>query len=146
MLLAELLLCCLPAAGDSIPPPPPLAVQEELVSVAEYMPTLPGCEAASTYRTSQECTRDSLSRFVATNLCWKAPDWCGEGAAVVGFIIGKNGKIRSDTIYRNIPGAETEIKRIMDLLEQRFPQWVPGTTQGLPVTVRYSLPIKFKLE
>lgn len=147
MLLAELLLCCLPAAGDSIPPPPPpLPVQEDLVNVTECMPILPGCEAAPTCRESQKCTRDSLSHFVATNLRWPAPDWCGKGTAVVGFIIGRNGKIRSDTIYRNIPGAETEIIRMMELITREFPQWKPGTVKGNPVAVRYNLPIRFKLE
>lgn len=146
MLLAELLLCCLPAAGDSVPPLPPLPVQEDLVSVTEYMPILPGCKAAPTYRESQECTRDSLSHFVATNLRWPAPDWCGEGTAVVGFIIGRNGKIRSDTIYRNIPGAETEIIRMMELITREFPQWEPGKNGNQPISVRYNIPFRFKLE
>lgn len=65
---------------------------------------------------------------------------------MVGFVIDKEGKIRSDTIYRTIPGAETEIKRMTDLIIKKFPEWVPGTIRGRPVSVRYNLPIKLRLE
>jgi periplasmic protein TonB len=66
-----------------------------------------------------------------------------EGNVYVGFVVGKDGKIRNITIKRGIGGGcNEEAARVVALM----PKWNPGKQNGKAVSVAYTLPIKFKLE
>ena len=65
-----------------------------------------------------------------------------EGTVIVQFVISEDGSISDATILKDIGhGCGKEA------LEQvsKMPNWIPGKQRGVPVKVRYTLPIKFKL-
>lgn len=98
----------------------------------ENPPQFPGGEAA-------------LMQFIGNNLMY--PDTAREsnveGLVVGTFIIDKEGKVTDITIVRDIGyGCGDELRRILMLL----PRWKPGTANGYPVRVRYTLPVRFRLE
>jgi len=66
-----------------------------------------------------------------------------EGKAFVEFVVEKDGSVTNfKTIRAPGYGAEEETQRVMALL----PKWNPGYQNGRPVSVKYQIPITFKLE
>lgn len=157
-LIASLLLCCSPLA-DTLPPlpaPPALPLPEEakkdkydgmFIDFIRHQPIAPGCETHSDYDTRLKCTRDTVRRFVQDNFYWPAPDWCGEGTAVVTFSIGEDGRLTGERIARSLGlPADKVCRSIMEKLEREMPVWTPATYGGKVVAVQYNLPIRFRLE
>jgi protein TonB len=151
-LLAELMLVAIPSVGDTIPPPPPPPPPHvEEVSCGSYreqMPIAPGCETEADYSDQYKCTQETMVAFIKDNLRWPSPEWCGQGTAVISFTIEKDGRVSSPFIARSISGlgVDEECRRMLELIEQKFPTWTPGKQAGRAVAVRYNLPLKFKLE
>jgi periplasmic protein TonB len=66
-----------------------------------------------------------------------------EGTVYVGFVVGKDGTIRDVKVKRGIAGGcNEEAIRVVELM----PKWNPGKQNGRPVSVAYTIPIKFKLD
>lgn len=66
-----------------------------------------------------------------------------EGKAFVEFVVEKDGSVTNFKTIRDPGyGAQEETQRVMALL----PKWNPGYQNGRPVSVRYQIPITFKLE
>jgi TonB family protein len=66
-----------------------------------------------------------------------------EGKAFIQFVVEKDGSVTDFKTIRDPGyGAEEETQRVMALL----PKWKPGYQNGHPVSVRYLIPITFKLE
>lgn len=64
------------------------------------------------------------------------------GLAVVSFVVDSKGIIRNiETRKKVYPSIDIEAIRIC----QKMPRWQPGTINGKPVNVRYTLPIRFTL-
>lgn len=64
-----------------------------------------------------------------------------EGLVIVQFIITPEGTVRDPVIMRSVGGGcDEEALRVIK--EARFK---PGRQRGVPVSVRYSMPIRFKL-
>ncbi|MDD4822506.1 MAG: M56 family metallopeptidase [Bacteroidales bacterium] len=65
-----------------------------------------------------------------------------KGRVTVSFIIGKDGKVSGEKVERGVsPLLDAEALRVMRLM----PDWKPGTQNGVPVNVRYLVPITFRL-
>ncbi|MBI1227963.1 MAG: TonB family protein [Bacteroidetes bacterium] len=66
-----------------------------------------------------------------------------EGTVYVSFIITKEGRVTDIEIVRNIgAGTGEEAVRVVRLM----PQWVPGRVEDVPVTCKFNLPVKYRLE
>ena len=66
-----------------------------------------------------------------------------DGTVYVEFIIGKDGSVTDAKILRGIGGGcNEEALRVIN----GMPKWKPGRQQGNPVKVKFTLPIKFKLQ
>lgn len=65
-----------------------------------------------------------------------------QGTVHVTFVVGKDGKIRDIEIMRGIKGLDEEAIRVIKMM----PDWKPGIQKGRPVSARFNLPIRFKLE
>ncbi len=65
-----------------------------------------------------------------------------EGTVYVSFTVLQNGQIARVRILRGIGGGCNEVA--MNIVKQ-MPRWKPGLTQGMPVPVTYTLPVKFTL-
>ncbi len=65
-----------------------------------------------------------------------------KGRVTVSYIIGKDGKVVNGKVERGVsPELDAEALRVISLM----PDWTPGTQKGVPVRVKYILPITFRL-
>jgi periplasmic protein TonB len=110
------------------PPPPP---KEEIYSYVERFPEFPGGE-------------EEMQRFIARNIVYPAAalDVGIEGVVVVQFVVDKKGVIKDPVVVRDIGGGcgQEAINVVL-----KMPHWIPGEQNGLPVSVRYTLPVRFKM-
>ncbi len=120
-----------PQPKPAPPPPPPPPKQEEIFSYVQKFPQVPGGE-------------DELQRFVAENIVYPvlAADSGIEGVVVLQFIVDTKGKIKDPVVVRDIGGGcgQAAIDVVL-----KMPTWIPGEQNGRPVSVRYTLPVRFKL-
>lgn len=66
-----------------------------------------------------------------------------EGTVYVGFVVSKAGKIENVKVKRGVhPLLDVEAVRVVESM----PKWNAGKQEGELVRVRYTLPIKFRLE
>ena len=66
----------------------------------------------------------------------------GIGRVIVKFIVEKDGSLSDSTVIRSVhPIVDREALRLVG----QMPKWNPGKRAGIPVRVRYFLPIKFKI-
>ena len=123
-----------------IPPPPtpvgdPFQIEEPL-DFPEVMPVYPGGES--------QMFKDVASAMIYPPLCLEN-DF--QGKVFVQFIVEKNGKISNVKILRQPEGdlgkmLGNEAIRVVKSLKD----FTPGTLNGEPKRVRYTLPIYFKIK
>ncbi len=108
------------------------ANKEEIFTVVEQPPQYPGGMPA-------------LSAYLSKNLTYpkKAAKKNTEGTVYVNFVVNSAGKVSEITVLKGIGhGCDEEAVRVV----KNMADWVPGTQGGRKVSVRYNLPIKFKLK
>ena len=65
-----------------------------------------------------------------------------EGRVILKFIVEKDGSLSDSIVIHSVhPMVDREALRLVG----QMPKWNPGKRAGIPVRVRYCLPIKFKL-
>ena len=67
-----------------------------------------------------------------------------EGTVFVEFLVEKDGSIQEVVVKRGVPGGTMLDEEAIRVIKQ-MPVWKPGRHNGNPVRVRFTLPIKFKL-
>jgi protein TonB len=66
-----------------------------------------------------------------------------EGKVIVQFVVGKDGHVRDAVIARSLDrSCDKEALRVVSAM----PRWIPGKQNGKEVSVKYTLPITFKLQ
>jgi protein TonB len=136
------------AAPPPPPPPPPPPAAEEIFQVVEDMPRFPGCENEPKDQ-REDCSKKKLLQFIYKNIKYPpiAKENGIEGTVVIQFVVDKNGDITEPTIVKDIAGqCGTEALRVVKLMNSMGEKWIPGKQRGRPVKVRYTLPVKFRLE
>lgn len=113
--------------------PPKLPEQKiyETIDI-QKMPEFPGGES-------------EMMRFLIENLKYPAvaKENNVQGVVVLSFVVAKDGALSESKILKDIGGGcGKEAMRVV----QTMPKWIPGEAQGVPVKVRYTLPVRFKLE
>jgi len=105
----------------------------ETYDTAELMPTFPGGEQA-------------MFKYLGDHL--KYPKFSKkngiQGTVYVYFIIDKHGMVRNAEIKRGPKDGEELNAEALRVI-QEMPTWTPGSINGKPVNVQFTLPIKFKL-
>lgn len=95
--------------------------------------------------TGDQCGENSLMRFLQANI--KYPYFATVkgiiGTAIVQFMIDKDGTVKEVTVMR---GLCHDIKAECYRIVTRMPRWTPGSVKGRPAKVRFTLPIRFRLE
>lgn len=67
-----------------------------------------------------------------------------EGRVLVSFVVGLDGHITDIKLERSVdPSLDREALRLVRGMPRR---WIPGKENGVPVRVRYTLPIVFRLK
>lgn len=144
-------------AQDAPPPPPPPpppceqkhSGEEELFKVVEEMPRFPGCEEVENKAERTQCSRKKLLEYVYQNVRYPeiARTSGVQGTVVVQFVVDKTGHIRDAKIIREIgAGCGDEALRVVNSMSEAGITWIPGKQRGIPVSVQFTLPIKFKLD
>jgi TonB family protein len=106
-----------------------LKKEKEVFVVVEEMPQFPG-------------GFEALKAFVAATL--KYPNIALEngiqGQVTIGFTVAEDGSVTDAKIERSVdPSLDKEALRIVNSM----PKWKPGTQRGMPVSVKYEIPINF---
>ncbi|HZK68372.1 MAG TPA: energy transducer TonB [Paludibacter sp.] len=66
-----------------------------------------------------------------------------QGKVILGFVVSKTGKVEDVQILRSLdPSLDKEALRVVKLLGY----WIPGEQKGEKVSVRYTLPVVFRLQ
>lgn len=122
----------------------------DVYKVVEEMPRFPGCESElETSRQKDKCAKEKLLDYIYANQLYpeKSRELGIEGMSVVQFIIDTSGYVCNVEIVRSINEEIDEeairIVRNMNTLNER---WRPGHQKGKKVLVKYTLPIKFKID
>ena len=87
---------------------------------------------------------NNLYKFLKNNIKYPENESANEidGTVYVQFIVGKDGNIREVSIARPVSsGLDEEAVRVV----KAMPAWNPGKQNGMPVAVKFMLPIKFKM-
>ena len=124
--------------SQSAPPPPPMSPQistdpSDLVfTVVEVMPEFPGGQGA-------------LLQFLAKSIKYPviAQQNGIQGRVTCSFVVGKDGVIRNIEVIRGVdPLLALEATRVISMM----PKWKPGMQKGKEVSVKYTVPVTFRLQ
>lgn len=86
-----------------------------------------------------------LLKFLAENIQYPAlaRENNIQGNVALTFVVNKDGQVSDIAILRDIGGGcGKEAVRVMNAM----PRWSPGEANGHPVKVRFTLPVRFRLE
>ena len=124
--------------------------QDEVFMIVEESPRFPGCEQSDLSTAEKEqCAQTKFLEFIYNNL--KYPESARknnvEGQVVVQFVVDKDGSLQDINIVRDIgEGCGEEVIKVIELMNDLNLRWRPGYQRGQAVKVKYTLPVKFKLE
>ena len=98
----------------------------QVYECVEEMPSFPGGMKA-------------LEKFLNDSIRYPA-ETCAQGRVIVQFIVEVDGRIDSVKVVRKLsPELDREAVRVVKLM----PKWNPGRMNGLPVRVKYIIPVRF---
>ena len=112
--------------------PKPEEPADDIYISVEIMPVFPGGEHA-------------LLKWVAENVKYPvvAVESGIEGLVACSFVINTDGTICDIQVIRSIdPLLDKEAVRVLELM----PKWKPGIQQGKYVRVKYTVPVRFRLQ
>ena len=104
----------------------------EIFQVVEQMPEFPG-------------GMQKAMEFLGKNIKYPvaAQEAKIEGRVIVQFVVGKDGSISDVQAVRGVsPELDAEAIRVVSMM----PNWNPGKQRGQAVSVKYSMPIMFRLQ
>lgn len=99
---------------------------------AEEMPQFPGGTAA-------------LMRYLAANIRYpeRSLEIGSQGKVIVQFVVDKNGAITDPVVLKSVdPYLDKEAVRVISSM----PKWNPGKQRNVPVRVKYTVPVTFRLQ
>ncbi|WP_026461820.1 energy transducer TonB [Adhaeribacter aquaticus] len=107
-------------------------VKEEIFNFVEQQPTFPG-------------GMEAMFRYLGKNI--KYPNVALrnqlEGTVTLQFVVNKEGEISDITVLKPLGGGtDEEAIRVV----KSMPKWTPGRQNGRAVSVRYTLPVRFKIQ
>lgn len=105
--------------------------EQEVFVIVEQMPEFPGGQKALMQFLAGEIEYPEIAKKAGV-----------EGRVFVQFVVRPDGSIEEVAVVRGIgAGCDEEAIRAV----KAMPKWIPGKQRGEPVSVRYSMPIVFKL-
>ena len=124
------------AVEIEIAPPAEVVEEEEpedvIFVVVESMPEFPGGAAA-------------MYKFLSENIRYPviAQENNIQGRVICQFTVNKDGSLVDVEVIRQVdPALDKEAIRVI----KAMPKWNPGKQRGKPVRVKYTIPVKFKLQ
>lgn len=86
----------------------------------------------------------AMSAFISQNITYpkKSRRTGAEGVVFVEFVVEKDGTVTKQKVIKGVTAElDTEALRVVSAM----PKWKPGLHRGVPVRVRFVLPVKFVL-
>jgi len=123
-------------------PPPPVADSDEPILFPDKMPVFGDCQGLDGDE-RRVCSEKALMEYLYSNIDYPriALENGIEGQVVLRFVVGKDGSIRDINIMRDIGGGcGAEALRVVN----KMPSWTPGRMSNQPVSVIFTLPIRFE--
>jgi len=120
------------SAPESAASKHPKTDPETVFTVVEEQPQFPG-------------GTNAMFNYLSRNIKYPvaAAEAGVQGRVFLSFVVSKTGNISDIAILKGIGfGCDAEAVRIVS----SFPKWKPGTQNGVPVNVKYNLPIQFEIE
>ena len=100
--------------------------EDQVYECVEEMPTFPGGMKA-------------LEKFLNDSIRYPA-ETCAQGRVIVQFVVEVDGRIDSVKVVKSLsPELDREAVRVVKLM----PKWNPGRMNGVPVRVKYIIPVRF---
>lgn len=107
------------------------SMDDDVYDVVEKMPEFPGGIA-------------ELMKYLSSNIKYpvEAHKAGIQGRVVVSFVVNKDGTVKDAKIVRNVDKSiDAEALRVISAM----PKWQPGYQDGKAVSVRYTVPVTFRL-
>ncbi|CAD5254456.1 MULTISPECIES: energy transducer TonB [unclassified Imperialibacter] len=99
------------------------------ILITDPVPTFPG-------------GMDSLKNYLKRNYSWTQSQLTVQGTSFVEFLVQDDGALTGIKIIKGLcESCDKEAKRLIS----EMPNWIPAIQNGIPVTTRMVLPIKFIL-
>lgn len=110
---------------------------------AERMPIFGDCFSSESSE-AKKCSDQALLAFVSKNLKYPviARENGIQGTVVIKFVVDKKGQIKDIKIVKDI-GANCG-QAAVDVIE-KMTDWLPGKQNGRPVSVYFTMPVRFSL-
>lgn len=105
---------------------------EKVFDMVEQMPQFPGGQA-------------EMMQFISKNMKYPtiAQENGTQGRVTCQFVIGADGKVRDVKVLRGVdPYLDKEAVRVI----MSMPKWIPGKQNGKAVSVKYTIPVMFRLQ
>lgn len=118
-----------------------LAQSDSLSAQADQMPYFRGCNTLPEGSVEKrDCSNQALVNFISKTL--ETPkNMESTGVVYVHFFIDEKGKVENAKILRGLENAQNDAA--LAVLKD-MPTWEPALLNGKPVTVKMTLPIRFK--
>jgi TonB family protein len=140
---------------DSLPPPvlkpPPVSCGGDIIFTnPERQPYFSGCENMENKDRQRKCSTEKVVAFIYNQLEYpkEARDKGIEGTAIIRFTIKKDGSLSFDEDLKKVilrdPGGGCGEEALSVL--KKMPKWNPAMMDGKPVSMQFTMPVKFKLK
>ena len=107
-------------------------VENRVFDVVEEMPQFPGGPSA---------LFEYLSKSIRYPI--EAEKNGVQGRVICCFVVGPDGLISDVKVVKSVdPSLDNEAKRVIGSM----PKWIPGKKNGIPVSVKYTTPVTFRLQ
>ncbi len=113
-------------------PEPPKEEETKVFDVVEQMPSFPGGPSA-------------LMQYLSSNIKYPvvAEENGDQGRVIVTFVVEKDGSITDVRVVKGVdPSLDKEAQRVV----KGMPKWIPGKQNGSAVSVKYTVPVTFRLQ
>ena len=124
--------------------------EEEVLMLVEQSPRFPGCEDMEGSKAEKEaCAQRKMLEYIYGNLKYpvEARQSGTQGQVVIQFVVQKDGSLGDITLLRDIGnGCGEAALKIVESMNGLPEKWTPGKQRGQAVNVKFTLPVKFKLE
>lgn len=109
------------------------AVEEEKVfDMVEQMPQFPGGQTEMMQYISKNMKYPTIAQENGT-----------QGRVTCQFVVGADGRVRDVNVLRGVdPYLDKEAIRVI----MSMPKWIPGKQNGKAVSVKYTIPVMFRLQ
>ena len=105
---------------------------EKVFDMVEQMPQFPGGQA-------------EMMQFISKNMKYPtiAQENGTQGRVTCQFVVGADGRVRDVNVLRGVdPYLDKEAVRVI----MSMPKWIPGKQNGKAVSVKYTIPVVFRLQ